>query len=41
METMQPPGTTPVIIGLDFYQQNDEKELSRVRTEIENLLTKK
>ncbi|HZR99965.1 MAG TPA: ABC transporter substrate-binding protein [Chloroflexota bacterium] len=41
MERFQPPGTTPLIIGVDFYEQHDEKELSRIRTEIERRLAKK
>jgi ABC-type Fe3+ transport system substrate-binding protein len=41
MQRFQPPGTTPLIIGIDFYEQHDEKELSRIRSEIERRLAKK
>src|SRR5207248_381455 len=41
MQRFQPAGTAPLIIGIDFYEQHDEKELSRIRSEIERRLAKK
>jgi ABC-type Fe3+ transport system substrate-binding protein len=35
------PNLKPVDIGVDFYEKNDEKELARVRTEIERIFAKR
>jgi ABC-type Fe3+ transport system substrate-binding protein len=39
--SMQPAGATAMVIGVDFYEQHDEAELSRIRAEIERRLAKK
>lgn len=35
------PGVTPMEIGVDFYETHDERELTRVRTEIQRILAKR
>jgi ABC-type Fe3+ transport system substrate-binding protein len=35
------PNVKPVEIGVDFYEKHDEKELNRIRAEIERIFAKR
>jgi hypothetical protein len=35
------PNLQPVAIGVDFYEKHDEKELARIRTELERIFAKR